>query len=253
MSAVPQAYLHAGAEAAIGILLALLERRNSGLGQQVDAAAQAATTFITLSHVLSGPWGAADLERAGGGLKFGAARLRFVYPCKDGFVSSGLFFGSKHGLRSRRLMEVVCAHGFCDEATRDKDWVSYAELLRTGAEPVSELGRVQDAIASFFAAHTRADVARIGQEAGLLLAPLRTTADVAASEQLAARGFWQRIFQPEIGRDVLHPGAFARFSETPIRAGRRAPNIGEHTAEVLCGELGLTNDELVLLRGVGAA
>jgi len=33
----------------------------------------------------------------------------------------------------------------------------------------------------------------------------------------------------------------------PWRISRRAPLISEHNAEVLCGELGLTREELILL------
>ena len=45
---VPQAYLHASAEAAAAALVALHERRRSGKGQHIDVSAQQAAAMITL-------------------------------------------------------------------------------------------------------------------------------------------------------------------------------------------------------------
>ncbi len=48
-------------------------------------------------------------------------------------------------------MEWIHDEGFCDAATRDKDWIAYTTLLMTGAEPIEELERVKGAIAAFTA------------------------------------------------------------------------------------------------------
>jgi len=42
-----------------------------------------------------------------------------------------------------------------------------------------------------------------------------------------------------------------RFSESPGRIARTAPLIGEHNKEVYCGDLGMSNDDLVALRSSG--
>ena len=67
-----------------------------------------------------------------------------------------------------------------------------------------------------------------------LLAPIATAADVLASEQLAARGFFEDVEHP-LGRVVQVPGAFAKCSATPLRALGPAPLLGQHTAEFLAG------------------
>src|SRR5262249_31903366 len=50
---VPQAYLHASAEAAAGALVAHHERQRSGMGQQVDVSAQQAVTIATQANNLA--------------------------------------------------------------------------------------------------------------------------------------------------------------------------------------------------------
>ena len=65
----------------------------------------------------------------------GGVEVRVIYECADGHVSITAGFGSALGRFTRRLFELVYSEGFCDEATRDKDWIGYALLIRSGAEP----------------------------------------------------------------------------------------------------------------------
>ncbi|MEM9176855.1 MAG: CoA transferase, partial [Myxococcota bacterium] len=51
--------------------------------------------------------------------------------------------------------------------------------------------------------------------------------DLVESEHLAARDFWVPITHAAMDRDVLHPGAFARLSATPLVADEPAPQLGE--------------------------
>jgi len=229
---VPQAYLHAGAEAAVGALIAHAARERDGIGQHVDVSAQTATMMSTQATILATGWGDSEIRRLAGGVNFGGIPLKFVNAAKDGYVSVTFLFGSAIGPFSRRLMEVMCEEGFVDEATRDKDWVQYTSLLSTGQEPVSELLRCIEAIARFTASHTRAELFRMGLERGLLIVPVATIEDVVRSEQLAERDFWSRVEHAELGETHTYPGAFAKFSETPVTTRRRPPLLGEHNVEV---------------------
>ncbi len=230
--AVPQAYLHAGAEAAVGALIALTGRARDGLGQHVDVSAQTATMMATQATVLSAAWGDRPTKRMAGGVNFGGIPLRFVNPAQDGYVSVTFLFGSAVGPFSRRLIEVMFEEGIVDEATRDKDWLNYTTLLLTGQEPISELLRCLDAIARFTSRHTRAELFDLAMARGLLIVPVNTIADVAASPQLAARKFWTSLEHPALGASVTYPGPFARFGATPIAYRRPAPALGQHNDEV---------------------
>jgi crotonobetainyl-CoA:carnitine CoA-transferase CaiB-like acyl-CoA transferase len=239
---VPQAFLHAGAEAAVGALIAHQARARDGTGQHVDVSAQTAAMMATQSFVLQAGWGDRPLQRVSGGVKLGPILLRLINPCKDGYVSVSFLFGSAIGPFSRRLMEVMCEEGFVDEATRDKDWIGYTTLLLSGQEPVSELERCIAAITRFTMSHTKAELFELAMRRGLLIVPVSTTADLLHSEQLAARDYWQGVQHSEPHQTVTYPGPFAKFSATPIRYRRPAPRLGEHNAEVY-GELGLTADQ----------
>ncbi len=230
---VPQAFLHGAAEAAVGALVALHARERDGLGQHVDASAQAATMLATQFFVLSHAWGVAQLERVAGGMKVGPIVLKFVNPARDGHVSVTFFFGTSGGPFARRLMEVMHERGFVDAATRDEDWLNYTDLLMTGVEPATELMRCIDAIATFTAQYTKAELFALARQRDLLIVPVATTAEVADSEQLAAREYWVEMVHEAPARHVRYPGPFARFSATPLRYRHAPPRAGQHQDEVL--------------------
>lgn len=230
---VPQAFLHAGAEAAVAALIALAARERDGLGRHVDVSAQTATMMATQSYILSHGWGERQLQRSGVGVNVGPLELQLIYPASDGYVSLLVLFGSAIGPYTRRLLEWMHEEGYVDDATRDKDWLNYTALLLSGQEPVSELRRVNATIARFTATKSKAELFQAALERRLLLVPASTAADTVNSEQLAARGYWEELEHPELGCSVRYPGPFARFSAAPIRYRRRAPLLGEDTAEVL--------------------
>jgi len=236
---VPQAYLHASAEAAVGALVAHHERERSGLGQHVDVSAQQAVALATQSYILCDAIGAPEVRRTAGGLKHGKLTLRLLFPARDGHVAITFLFGSAIGQFSRRLMRWIHAEGGCDEATRDKDWIAYTELLVTGREPLEEFERVKRLIADFTRTRTKRELLDAAVAHDLLIAPVSTIDEVVASPQLAARDYWRDVASPIGGAPVRHPGPFARFGATPLAYRRRAPRIGEHNDEIYRGELGL--------------
>ena len=232
-SSLPQALLHAGAEAAVGALLALEARERDGLGQHVDVSAQTSMMIATQSMVLNDAWNDTEMQRVGGGFKHGDLRGRFVYPCKDGYVNLVLLFGPVPGASLSRLFRWMWEEGFSDETMRDRDWASFGAVLASGEEPLSELDRCIDAIDAFTRSHTKAELFEGALQREIMLVPVSDMSDLARSPQLDARDFWTPVSHPELGTDVIYPGAFARLSETPIRYRRRPPLLGEHTAELL--------------------
>ena len=80
-------------------------------------------------------------------------------------------------------------------------------------------------------------------------APVLTRAQVIAHPQVQAAGILLQSEHPAAG-PLRQTRAAARFSETPTSLRRGAPQLGEHTSEVL-GELGLAADEIAALRQQG--
>jgi len=227
---VPQAYLHAGAEAAGAALIAHRERQRSSRGQHVDVSAQQALAQTWQSGILAASVGDEEMKRVTGGTVFGGLTLPLVWPAADGHVSLLFLFGNSFGPFSRRLMEWLHEEDFCDESTRDKDWIRYAELLGSGAESVAEYMRVLGLIREFTRTKTKAELMAEALKRRLLITPMATIDELVASEQFAARDYWRDLEQPGPAR---YPGPFAKFSETPIQYRLGAPTMGQHNAEVL--------------------
>jgi crotonobetainyl-CoA:carnitine CoA-transferase CaiB-like acyl-CoA transferase len=247
---VPQAYLHASADAAVAALVAHHERVRSGRGQHADIAAVQSVAIATQSAILAAPLRTTELRRLAGGLKLGPLNLPVIWPAKDGFISMTFLFGSALGVFTRKLMHYLCEQGYCDEATRDKDWIGYAEMLLSGREPLSEFERVKGIVCNFTRAHTKAELLNLALERGFLMAPVATIGEVTRSEQLASRRYWRSIEDPAGGAEYIVPGPFVKFSATPIEYWRRPPKVGEHNREIYCGELGLSDAEFSnLVRG----
>lgn len=249
---VPQAPLHAGAEAAATAMIAHYGRERTGQGQHLDVSAQQALAMATQSYVLAAAWEdeRSYLHRAAGGILVGPLLVKLIFPCKDGYVSCTFLFGTAIGPFSRRLIELVHEAGFAGEELLNKDFIGYTTLLLTGQEPVSELQRLYDAIEAFFLTKTKTELFELARQRSLLIAPCSTVEDSVHSPQLAARSYWVEVDHPELGRSFLYPGPFVKLSETPIEYRRRAPLLGEHNAEVY-GALGLGPADLALLRAQG--
>ncbi|MCP5026346.1 MAG: CoA transferase [Actinomycetia bacterium] len=229
---LPQAFHNAASEAAGAALIALYERQSrSGLGQYIDLSAQQSMNQCTQSMSLATPLGGTPPVRTSGGVSLQGIDIQLMWPCADGYASVSLLFGTSFGPFTQNLMDWVHEDGFCDEATRAKPWTRYTEQLLSGEEPVAEYDRVKQVLTDFFATKTKDELLTNAISRRLLITPITTTADVVDSEQLAFRRYWEDVDQGEADT-VRYPGAFAKFSETPLRPLGPPPRIGEHTAEV---------------------
>jgi len=230
-TAVPQSFLHACSDAAVGALLALRERGVSGRGQHVEVSAQRSMLQATQSYVLAVPLGGVAAKRMSGGVKTAGLDFQLLWPCADGFVSVLFLFGASIGPFTARLMACIHEVGLCDEATRDKDWLGYFNHLRDGSEPVAEFDRVKRIVGEFCATRTKADLLELSCTRRLLIAPVASPSDVLSSAQFAARDYFDQVDDDALGsgRPVTAPGPWVWSStQPPIRLGR-APRLGEHT------------------------
>ncbi|MEL7155433.1 MAG: CoA transferase [Actinomycetota bacterium] len=230
---LPQAFHNAASEAAGAALLALFERqRASGRGQHIDVSAQQSMNQSTQSMSLAAPLSATSTTRIAGGASLQGIPIQLMWPCADGHASVTFLFGTAFSRFTRNLMNWIHEEGFCDEATRDKDWDDYPFMLLDGREPIEEYDRVKQVLTDFFATKTKAELLEAAMERRVLITPVWTTAEVAASPQLADRGYWEELEHAELGT-VRYPGAFAKFSATPLAPLAPAPSLGADTEAVL--------------------
>ena len=247
---VPQAYLHASADAAGAALIAYWDRLNSGLGQQVDVAAQESIGLAGQSTALAALINSDETRRMAGGAKLGPIRVPLVWTCKDGLVSCVFLFGPALGVFTRKLIDYLFEQGACSQAMKDTDWIGYGGKLLSGEEPMANYDRCREVLAAFLMSRTKAELFEIAQANNLLIAPIATIEELRQNPQFSAREYWQTVPHPS-GASLIYPGPFARLSGKPIAYRRRAPMVGEHNREVFGGELGLDADEIADLARKG--
>ena len=113
------------------------------------------------------------------------------------------------------------------------------------AEPVQ---RVHDEVDQAFEEHDWRDLLTRAQELRMPFGPVMSPRLLHEDEHIKARGFFQEVEQPELGRTKV-AGAPFKMSETPLRTGP-APTLGEHTHEVLL-DLGYDSEDARILRERG--
>jgi crotonobetainyl-CoA:carnitine CoA-transferase CaiB-like acyl-CoA transferase len=225
---VPQTWYHAAVDAALAALVAHQRRLRTGAAHFVDVSVQAAVFWTGLNAMLAHPIQGRNIERNGTVLQLSTLVAPLVYPCADGEV---VLIATRVTLSA--LIPWMVESGAVSRAWADaEEWNSYEVRMLTGgalAHPVSEL---RERIEAFTGKHSKAELFAGGIARGITLAPVNTTADVLALEQLAVREFWRPLELPD-GRELRAPGPFVRLSRTPLAIAAAAPDVGEHTAEVL--------------------
>jgi benzylsuccinate CoA-transferase BbsE subunit len=252
---LPQAGLHAGAEAAVASLLAHYPREIEGRGQRVVIDMQACVVWTLMNEqampILHGDY----IRRTGVYYTATGTRRKLVYSCKDGYISTVLAGGSGVGAISMKgLVEWMAGLGFAADWMIAKDWATWVPgiLMKATEEDYQEIADLEDRVQRFFNTMTKREIYAEAIKRRILLAPVATAADIADDEQLKARNYFVRVEHDTLGRTLTLPGAFAKFSVTPVGPGRRAPRLGEHNGEVWGELLGIDGARLGRLHAIGA-
>jgi crotonobetainyl-CoA:carnitine CoA-transferase CaiB-like acyl-CoA transferase len=234
-----QGYSTACHYAVMSALTALLQRGVSGRGQFVDvsmhAAANVTTEMGSYNYLVQGT----TVQRQTGRHAMETLTLPTQVRCADGrYVNTGV--PPRQPKEYAGLLAWLRELGIADDFPE-------AVFLELGAKrdfvDLSKIGQ-DDEITAIFAAGREAlnfaasrlsaydffvGCQRAGMPVGVIYAPEEAFEDA----HFAARGFPTPVEHPELGRTIRYPGAPYRFEKTPWRISRRAPRLGEHTAEVL--------------------
>jgi benzylsuccinate CoA-transferase BbsE subunit len=244
---VPQAYLHGGAEAAMGSMVAFWHRQKAGEGQHVDVSITESAMWSCLTAHAAWDMNREILQRQGAFRAYGAYKIRFMYPCQDGYVIF-LLLGGHIGARGQKaLAQWMDQEGMSDEFLRNFDWDSfdastYNDEMARKLEPFFE---------RFFLTKTKDKLFRAALKMQFLLAPVNTIQDLTESAHLAARDFWVDLDHPELDVRLTYPGAPFKSDRVSWRIDRRAPLVGEHNAEIYGRQLGFSNGEIQALAKKG--
>jgi len=241
-----QSYLHAGSNGAMGALMALYLRQDTGEGQQVDVSIEEGMVHASIQHNPTWNNERPPVKRGEDAMPGTAHETKRIYPCKDGWVSWS-HGGINRLSPSLPLIKWMKSEGFTNDFIESFDWQrpDFAQISQ------EDMDRIEEPTAKFFMEKTKAELLEGCVKHGVMLYPVMTTADMFDNQQLTARDFWTDVEHPELGTKITYPGAFGIFSELSPRISHRAPLIGEHNEEIYTGELGIARDKLVELKRNG--
>jgi formyl-CoA transferase len=206
-----------GLHGVIGILMALRHReQQGGVGQEVDVALYE-SVFNMLESVLPEYSKFGAIRQPSGASMPGIAPTN-AYLCQDGKYA--LIAGNGDSIH-KRLMEMI------DRA----DLANDPKLARnTGRAENSDL--IDAAISAYTAQHSLDDVLTAMNAAGVPAGKSYDAADIANDPHYQAR---EMILNATLadGSVVQVPGIVPKLSKTPGQITRPAPELGQHTTEVL--------------------
>jgi crotonobetainyl-CoA:carnitine CoA-transferase CaiB-like acyl-CoA transferase len=207
-----QAEYHAGLHAAIAALAGLWHSRETGEGQLVEISHQEATlndhSWLTTTWTHEG-----NVQKRTGSL--------FV-PCLDGFVY---------------LFQMVPYQNLFILIER-LDMLEDESLFFPG-NWWTRFPEIRAAFGEWAATRTKQEIYHAAQELRIAVSPVNTMADLAVSEQLRARDWFEPLTVG--GRTIQGPGFPYKLMGTPCSTNGRAPAIGQHQAQVFSPEFEWAN------------
>jgi crotonobetainyl-CoA:carnitine CoA-transferase CaiB-like acyl-CoA transferase len=227
----------ASAQGAAATLIAEQFRDLSGEGQHVDVAVQG-TMPLTLMASMPEYFvtGVQRQPRVGDGHM---SALNGMFAVSDGYADfrfrgrPGHWEGVVAWMQSKDMAEDLV-----DEKWKDPALRRVTENYR----------HIDEVFQRFIATFDREEAMETAQRKGLETGAVYTAEDIVHDPQLQARGFFQELEHPDLGRSFLYQKGPYNLSETPWALRRRAPLLGEHNLEIYEGELGLSRAELASLR-----
>jgi crotonobetainyl-CoA:carnitine CoA-transferase CaiB-like acyl-CoA transferase len=211
----PVADINAGLLAAMGVMAAYAHKIKTGEGQIVDTSLMEAALQQTYWHaaiylatgVSPRPTGSAHVLTA----------PYQAFHAKDGWINIG---GA-----NQKNWESLC------DALGHPEWKDDARF-RTNADRMKNLRALVDTMNDVLETRTRAEWLEVLDRAGVPAGPVHDMGEALSHPQVIARGMVVEVDHPKSGKSKAL-GCPVHFSRTPARVERAAPQLGEHTREIL--------------------
>jgi CoA:oxalate CoA-transferase len=226
----------AGLYTAIGILSALHERARSGKGQYIDISMLDCQVSVLENAFMRYFVTGKPPEPLG--TRHPSATPFQAFPTADGYLVVALAFGEEN------QWAVLCGILEIPELIDD-------ERFETGPKRTARHAELEPLLEAAFRRRPTADWLADMEAAGIPCGPISTIPEVAASEQIRARGMIQEVTHPVAGTIPI--------ANTPLRMSRSEsgikgppPSFGQDTRDVLAELLGMdeTQVEDLVERGV---
>ncbi len=229
---IPVADLTAGIFAAMGILIALLEREESGEGQYVESSLL--SSQIAMLDFQAARWLVKREIPGQAGNNHPTSIPTGVFPTKDGFINIAT--------AGEELYRRLCAAIGRPDLPADPDY-STPEARRENRDKLNAL------IAKITPARSSAEWIGLLTKAGVPAGPIYKMNEVFADPQVKHLKMARKVRHKELGEIEL-VGQAVSLSRTPWEMRAPAPERGEHTDEVL-RELGYQGQDISRLRNEG--
>lgn len=219
---------------AAGVLAALFARERTGRGQLVEVSLLGGQIWAQASEYTSYFLSGKVPGRANGGHPLINGSYGMV-PTKDGWIA---IVGVTAPVRAA-FAEAIGLPNLWDDPRFESPIITEPrkrELLAL--------------LATAFVQRTTAEWCSVLRSVGVRYAPVRDYAEVAADPQVWDNGYLVKGSHPTLG-EVTMVGSPLRMSDTPTTPSIVAPELGQHTEEVLL-ELGYEWETIAELRAEGA-
>ncbi len=217
----------------IGILGALHHREKTGRGQLVDIAMLDCQVAI-LENAIARYFATGTSPQPLGSRHPNITPFE-AFETEDGFVVIAV--------GNNNLWERFC------EVVHRPEWVADPRFM-TNALRTENHAALQPLIAEVLKQRSTEVWLRFFEETGIPAGPIQDIAQLVAHPQIQARQMIATVVHPDIG-EVQMPHSPIRLSETPPSVEQPAPELGEHTQEILMEWCGLNTTQIAQLRSDG--
>jgi crotonobetainyl-CoA:carnitine CoA-transferase CaiB-like acyl-CoA transferase len=221
-----------GMHATFAFLVALAERERTGRGAHVECTMVEGALNAAAEQILEWSTYGRRMERMGN--RAPEAAPQNLYACAGS--SPGQEQWLALSIASEEQWRAFVAWLGAPAWTRDPALATHAGRRAAHDAIDTELRR-------WFATRDRDDAVEALVAAGVPAAPVRDGRLSGDQPQLAARGFYETIEHPVVGR-VRFPTVPFRFASVARWLRRPAPTLGEHSREILSEWIGAGADEL---------
>lgn len=217
-----------GLFANVGTMTALYDCNNTTRGRHVDISMWESNILMTCYPTVAYSYRgiihtAISKERMG------------IFETKNGYVGLNLF--------GRLNFELLSSFLGMPELMQD-------EKFNTPLQLSEHFDEARGIIAAKVKDRDMMELFQSGAEWRIPVGLVPTTKEILESPQHLARGFFEEVDHPVMGK-VMMPGAPFKMQETPWQLKSPAPLLGEHNEEIYCHHLGYSREELVRLRERG--
>jgi formyl-CoA transferase len=230
-TALEQMEITVARNGAIAIMMALFQRQETEEGQHIDLSTMEAA--VSTPSGLLHPYSFTGRSPKRGGSD-GNVMDGMHIPTKDGEVT--LTTAGTGGRPMEAWAEFLEEPGlqdpkFASRRGRMENWEELYELVAPKLAQWNNLDLMQETMVR-----------------GLVVGLVQSPQQVVESPHLEERGYFVEMDHPEVG-ELKYPGpGFLIDGVNPMETRYPAPRLGEHNVEVYSGQLGLSLEEMGVLR-----